>query len=59
MTANLWTVDGYPGSGGFATIRPADGSPHGDTEAQPIATVYLDAHARLIAATLAKAEETK
>ena len=46
----LWVVDECPDSGGFATIRPNDGGPHGDTDVQPIATVYLDAHARLIAA---------
>ena len=33
---------------GFTTIRPYDGSPNGDTDKQPIATVYDPGHAQAI-----------
>lgn len=34
-------IDDCPDADGFTTIRPElPGSPHGDTDAQPIATVY-------------------
>ena len=48
-----WKVDSCPDPNGFATIRPVDpwapDCPHGDTSVDPIATVYNDDHARLIA----------
>jgi hypothetical protein len=45
-----WTVDVAPDAAGFRTIRPADGTCYGDTDQQPIATVYTEQHAPLIAA---------
>lgn len=33
-------VDDCPDAAGFWTVRPADGTVHGDTEAEPIATFY-------------------
>jgi hypothetical protein len=35
-----WVVDECPNDSGHWTIRFADGSPNGDTDRQPIATVY-------------------
>ena len=35
-----WIVDPCPDANGFHTIRIADGSEHGNTEEQPIATVF-------------------
>lgn len=35
-----WVVDECPDANGHFTIRIADGSPNGDIEQQPIATVY-------------------
>ena len=49
-TPGPWTVDQCPAATGAITVRPADGTEHGDTDAQPIATVYQEDHARLIAA---------
>jgi len=37
---NNWIVDPCPDANGYWTIRIDDGSEHGDTEEQPIATVY-------------------
>lgn len=37
----LWIVDECPDADGNFTIRIADGSPNGNTDEQPIATVYL------------------
>lgn len=45
-----WQIDDCPDANGFSTIRPADSTAHGDTDAQPVATVYRDDHAALIAA---------
>lgn len=45
-----WKIDECLSPGGFYTIRPYDGTPNGNTEAQPIATVYREEDARLIAA---------
>ena len=45
-----WTADDCHGANGFITIRPWDGTLHGDTGVNPIATVYEVAHADLIAA---------
>ena len=42
-------VDPCPDALGFSTIRVADGSKHGDTEQDPVATVYLDEFADVIA----------
>lgn len=39
-TSTPWIDDECISMGGFVTIRRADGSPNGDTEEQPIATVY-------------------
>ena len=50
QTPGPWQVDGCPDAHGFWTIRPADGSEHGDTDAQPIATVYRERDADMIAA---------
>lgn len=49
-TPGHWHVDDCLSAVGFTTVRPFDGTPHGDTEAAPIATVYEPDHARLIAA---------
>jgi len=35
-----WQADECPDANGFTTIRRWDGSPTGDTDRQPIATVY-------------------
>ena len=48
-TPGRWTMDKCPDAHGFSTIRPSDGSINGDTDAQPIATVYRPDHALLIA----------
>ena len=45
-----WTVDECPDERGFSVIRPHDGTPNGNTDEHPIATVYAPEHARLIAA---------
>lgn len=45
-----WTADECTDANDFVTIRPADGSPNGDTDADPIATVYDEEHAGLVAA---------
>ena len=45
-----WTVDECEDARGFFTIRPHDGTPNGDFEADPIATVYDANHAHLVAA---------
>lgn len=37
---NMWTVDECPDAYGHWTIRIADGTPNGNTDEQPIATVY-------------------
>ena len=34
---------------GFNTLRLDDGSEHGATDAQPVATIYSDKHSRLLA----------
>ena len=47
-TPGPWTVDDCPDGEGYDTIRLADGTANGNTEAQPIATAYT--HAALIAA---------
>lgn len=44
-----WQVDECSDAQGCWTIRPANGTPNGDTSAQPIATVYLEKDARRIA----------
>src|SRR3990167_3093084 len=49
-TAGPWTVDVAPDAAGFHTIRIANGTCYGDTDQQPIATVYDKQHTRLIAA---------
>lgn len=48
--AERWTADECLSLGGFVTIRPYDGTPNGDTEAHPIATVYQHQHGAVIAA---------
>lgn len=45
-----WVLDECRDANGFYTVRIADGSPNGDTGACPIATVYQDHNAALIAA---------
>lgn len=35
-----WVVDDCPDANGHWTIRPADGTVCGDTNRQPVATVY-------------------
>jgi len=35
-----WTIDECPDANGFWTIRISDGTPNGDIDSQPIATVY-------------------
>jgi type VI protein secretion system component VasF len=45
-----WTADECVDARGFTTIRPSDGSANGDTDVEPIATVYREADAPLIAA---------
>ena len=47
-TPGPWTVDDCPDADGYDTIRLADGTLNGNTEAQPIATAY--SHSALIAA---------
>ena len=53
-TPGPWTVDDCPDADGYDTIRLADGTLNGNTEAQPIATAY--SHAALIAAAPAMLE---
>ena len=43
-----YVVDEVEDAYGNLTIRVADGTPNGDTEQQPIATVYSAEHADLI-----------
>ena len=43
-----WTADPITDAQGNITIRPYDGSPEGDIDAQPIATVYDTASALII-----------
>lgn len=50
FTPGSWTVDAAEDAFGNLTIRLADGTEHGDTEADPIAMIYDYANARLIAA---------
>lgn len=45
-----WTMDVAPDANGHFTIRPHDGTAHGDMESQPVATVYDADSACLIAA---------
>lgn len=49
-TPGPWSIDKCPDANGFATVRVADGSEHGDLDAPVIATVYAEPHATLIAA---------
>lgn len=49
-TSGPWIADCIGDMDGYSTVRIADGSEYGNTETQPIATVYVDADARLIAA---------
>lgn len=51
-----WVVDECPDAYGHWTIRPDDGTPNGDTEAEVIATVYDEDDARRIAAAPELAE---
>lgn len=37
-----WTADACPDAQGFWTIRPNDGTEHGDTEMNPVATVHAE-----------------
>ncbi len=39
-TPTPWVVDAVSDANGYRTIRTDDGSIHGDTDVQPIATVY-------------------
>lgn len=48
--SGAWTVDECPDAQGHWTIRVADGSANGDTDAEPIATVYAEASAARIVA---------
>lgn len=50
-TPGPYTTDECPEANGFTTIRRANGECNGDTEAQPIATVYREKDARLLAAS--------
>lgn len=46
-----WTIDACLDANGFSTLRVSDGSEHGDTDRQPIATVYDEENAaRIVAA---------
>ena len=45
---NKWIVDNAEDANGFYTLRLADGSEHGNTDEQPIATVYESHHAKQI-----------
>ena len=47
-TPRPWTVDAAPDANGYFTIREADGSEHGNTDVEPIATVYEEKRAALI-----------
>ena len=49
-TPGPWQEDDCRDACGNTTIRRYDGTVHGDTEHPPIATVYADADATLIAA---------
>ncbi len=40
MKQTLWVIDSCPDANGYWTIRNDDGSIHGDTNSEPIATVY-------------------
>jgi len=45
-----WIADECCAFSGHVTIRMADGTPNGDTDRQPIATVYDAADAPMVAA---------
>jgi hypothetical protein len=49
-TRHTWIMDPCEDAWGYFTVRMADGSPCGDTEDEPIATVYHEDNAELIAA---------
>lgn len=49
-TPGPWQADECEDANGFTTIREGDGTPNGALHTDPIATVYRDANARLIAA---------
>lgn len=49
-TPGPWQCDDCLSANGFTTINRADDTPHGNTDEQPVATVYADADACLIAA---------
>lgn len=48
-TAGEWIVDPIADAHGYNTVRIADGSINGNTDEEPIATVYKDEDAKLIA----------
>jgi len=45
----VWIMDNNPDANGYLTIREDDGTPNGNIEAEPIATVFRVDHALLIA----------
>ena len=47
MITEQWQIDECPDARGFYTIRPEDGTSHGNTEESPVATVYTEEHARI------------
>jgi hypothetical protein len=47
-TLTPWQVDSVPDANGFSTLRRADDSEHGDTDSEPIATVYKEDDAEQI-----------
>ncbi len=47
-TKGKWQADTCLDANGFHTIRLEDGTPHGNTDEQPVATVYTEANARRI-----------
>src|ERR1700749_2267266 len=49
-TPGPWIIDCAGDMDGYSTVRVADGSENGRIETQPIATIYADADAHLIAA---------
>ena len=58
-TPGPWTVDECLDAQGFSTIRHSDGTGNGNTELGPVATVYTEKHATLIASAPAMYEALK
>jgi hypothetical protein len=59
MITVKWQDDAFLDANGFHTIRPHDGTVHGNIHESPIATVYTEEAANLIAAAPALLEAAK